>query len=150
MLHPRADDYERAGPKPNTMSCVLASSTRRAAALLLTGDIEAEQEARLVARARRRCAAEVLLVPHHGSKTSSTAAFLDAVAPRVAVVQAGYRNRFGHPAPAVLARYDERGIAVVRSDGCGAWQWPPAAEGAASCERARDARYWHWRPARCT
>jgi hypothetical protein len=70
----------------------------------------------------------VLLVPHHGSRTSSTAAFIDAVAPRVAVVQAGYRSRFGHPAPDVVARYAERGIEVVRSDRCGAWTWPPTAQ----------------------
>ena len=66
----------------------------------------------------------------------------DAVAPRVAVVQAGYRNRFGHPAEDVLARYSERGIAVVASASCGAWHWP--ARGQARCERERARRYWHW------
>ena len=61
--------------------------------------------------------------------------------PAVAVVQAGYRNRFGHPAAEVLARYRERGIAVVASPACGAWHWP--AEGEAVCERERARRYWH-------
>ena len=84
---------------------------------------------------------DVLLVPHHGSRTSSTGAFLDAVAPRVAVVQAAYRSRFGHPAPEVLARYADRGIAVVRSDRCGAWTLPAA--GPAVCERQVARRYWH-------
>ena len=91
------------------------------------------------AATRAALRSDVLVVPHHGSRTSSTPAFLDAVAPQVAVVQAGYRNRFGHPAPTVLARYAERGIAVARSDGCGAWQWSSADSiAAARCER--DAR----------
>jgi hypothetical protein len=76
-----------------------------AAARILTGDIEREQEAALVAAHGARCAATSSLRPHHGSRTSSTAAFLEAVAPAVAVFQAGYRNRFGHPAADVLERY---------------------------------------------
>ena len=87
----------------------------------------------------------MLIVPHHGSRTSSTAAFLDAVQPRIAVFQAGYRNRFGHPAPDVLERYRERGIAIVASPACGAWHWPPRL-GAATCQRDLVRRYWHhWR-----
>jgi competence protein ComEC len=80
-------------------------------------------------------------VPHHGSKTSSSPAFLDAVAPRVALVQAGYRNRYGHPAPAVAARYAERGIVFVNSVDCGAW----SVDGntGSACERERSRRYWH-------
>jgi competence protein ComEC len=68
------------------------------------------------------------------------------VAPRVAVVQAGYRSRFGHPAPDVLARYRAQGAAVVRSDRCGAWTLTlgAAAEtGRGLCERQRVPRYWH-------
>jgi competence protein ComEC len=86
-------------------------------------------------------ASTVLIVPHHGSRTSSTAAFLDAVQPQLAIVQAGYRSRFGHPAPDVLARYAERGIDVVRTDQCGAWLWH---DGAAHCTRDVRRRYWHW------
>jgi competence protein ComEC len=88
-------------------------------------------------------------VPHHGSRTSSTAAFLDAVAPRVAVVQAGYRNRFGHPAPDVVARLRERGVAVLTSPDCGAWHWAGEALGrgqgaiSGTCERDLSRRYWH-------
>jgi len=61
------------------------------------------------------------------------------------VVQAGYRNRFGHPAPEVLARYRERGIAVVASPQCGAWLWHGESENAAgaSCLREVRRRYWH-------
>jgi competence protein ComEC len=146
VLRPDASDYERT-LKTNAMSCVLRVSESRPGghSLLLTGDIEREQEAALVARQGDRLRSDVLVVPHHGSKTSSSAAFLDAVQPRVAMVQAGYRNRFGHPAPDVLARYRERGITVVVSPQCGAWQWPGASENAvvASCLRDLRRRYWH-------
>ena len=146
VLRPERADYERT-QKTNAMSCVLRVSERRAGghSLLLTGDIEREQEAALVASLGDRLRSDVLIVPHHGSKTSSTAAFLDAVQPRVAVFQAGYRNRFGHPAAGVLARYRERGIAVVASPQCGAWQWPGAAETVAdaNCLRVVRRRYWH-------
>ncbi len=111
------------------------------ASLLLTGDIEAAQETALRAHAADRLRSDVLLVPHHGSRTSSTAAFLDAVAPDTAVVQAAYRSRFGHPAPDVIGRYVARGVTVVRSDRCGAWTLPAA--GAARCERETARRYWH-------
>ena len=148
VLRPERADYERT-QKTNAMSCVLRVSERRAGghSLLLTGDIEREQEAALVANLGDRLRSDVLIVPHHGSKTSSTAAFLDAVQPRVAVFQAGYRNRFGHPAADVLARYRERGIAVVASPQCGAWQWPGASGNVAgaSCLRDLRRRYWHHR-----
>ena len=150
VLRPDAADYERT-LKPNAMSCVLRVSDPRAAghSVLLTGDIEREQEAALIASHGERLHSDVLIVPHHGSRTSSTAAFLDAVQPKVAVFQAGYRNRFGHPAPDVLARYRERGIAVVTSPRCGAWRWDGAAESPAEgvCQRDAVRRYWHHRGA---
>jgi competence protein ComEC len=92
--------------------------------------------------------ADVLLAPHHGSKTSSSGALLDAVAPRLAIVQSGYRNRFGHPAVAVLERYRERGITVVDSPHCGAftWQsWRPERPQNEACHRTTMQRYWHHR-----
>ena len=146
VLHPRAEDYERPGTKPNAMSCVLRVVDAQGRSLLLSGDIEAEQEQRLVQDHAAALASSVLVVPHHGSKTSSTTAVLDAVEPQVAEVQAGYRNRFGHPAPPVMARYAERGIAVLRTDACGAWTWQPAdGQPPAHCERDHRARYWHHR-----
>ncbi|NCT84749.1 MAG: DNA internalization-related competence protein ComEC/Rec2 [Comamonadaceae bacterium] len=141
LLHPLPAHYA-AGLKPNDLSCVLritAASGRRA---LLAGDLEAGQERGLVER-EADLRADLLLVPHHGSKTSSSAELLDAVRPAVGLVQAGYRSRFGHPAPAVLARYQAAGIAVLASPSCGAWRWrselPPAQAG---CERERRRRYW--------
>jgi competence protein ComEC len=148
VLSPRAEALHwPAGakpPKPNFLSCVLRVVDAQGKAALLTGDAEAPQEAQMLATyGAPGLRADVLIVPHHGSRTSSSAPFLDAVRPRVAVVQAGYRNRFGHPAPDVVARYDARGIAVVRSDRCGAWQWRADA---ASCERDVERRYWQFVP----
>ena len=146
VLRPEASDYERS-LKTNAMSCVLRVSEPRAGghSVLLTGDIEREQETALVTVHGERLRSDVLIVPHHGSRTSSTAPFLDAVAPRLAVFQAGYRNRFGHPAPDVLARYRERGITIVTSPQCGAWQWRGAAASTADgvCQRDAVRRYWH-------
>ncbi|MEF7616370.1 DNA internalization-related competence protein ComEC/Rec2 [Aquincola sp. MAHUQ-54] len=139
VLHPDEAGYGRAA-RPNARSCVLRVEDAEGRSLLLAGDIEAAQEAALVAAMPQRLRSDVLLAPHHGSKTSSTEAFVAAVAPRTVVVQAGYRNRFGHPHPAVLSRYERHGVAVVRSDTCGAWTWR---DGAMSCERATARRYWH-------
>ncbi|MDP3611446.1 MAG: ComEC/Rec2 family competence protein, partial [Rubrivivax sp.] len=143
VLHPLPDDLAQPSARSNTLSCVLRVQRvdGQGSSLLLTGDIEAAQEAALVRRAGDALRSTVLLVPHHGSRTSSTASFLDAVAPSVALVQAGYRSRFGHPAPDVVARYRSRGIAVQRSDRCGAWTLPAA--GPAFCQREEGRRYWH-------
>ena len=142
VLHPQAADYETAA-KSNAMSCVLRVSTASQSALLV-GDIEQPQEARLLANGTL-LRADVLLVPHHGSKTSSSPAFLAAVQPRIAIVQAGYRNRFGHPATPVLARYAGRGVQVVQSPQCGAAWWRSVQPAALQCQRAMAFRYWNHR-----
>ncbi len=145
LLHPRALDYAAAS-KPNAMSCVLRVSNGEQTALL-TGDIERVQEARLVAdpQAAPQLAADWLLLPHHGSRTSSSTAFLDAVRPRFAVVQAGYRNRYGHPAESVLDRVRERGAEVIESTRCGAALWRSAVPQRITCERSANPHYWHHR-----
>jgi competence protein ComEC len=157
LLHPLADAYPQAG-KSNAMSCVLrvsggagvgvdAGARYPGRVALLTGDIEAAQELALLQRLPAAALrADVLLVPHHGSKTSSTNSFLAAVSPHLALVQAGYRNRFGHPAPAVLARYQALGILTLASPDCGAWQWR-SLDGVWQCQRQQGLRYWHRRPA---
>ena len=142
VLHPQAPDYE-ARPKSNAMSCVLRI-TNGVHTALLVGDIEQAQEARLLNRPEA-LKADLLLVPHHGSKTSSSAAFLDAVAPRFALVQAGYRNRFGHPASSVMERYRERQIQVVDSPRCGAITWESAQAQRVLCQRDLGRRYWQHR-----
>jgi competence protein ComEC len=142
LLRPPASDYGLAR-KSNAMSCVLRVSAL-GRSVLLTGDIEADQETALLAAADpASLASDVLIAPHHGSKTSSGAAFLDAVHPAAAVFQAGYRNRFGHPAPEVLARYRARGITIVQSPDCGAWRWLAADPLPGVCERDAARRYWH-------
>jgi len=88
-------------------------------AFLFTGDLEAAGERGLIASGLD-LQADVLKVGHHGSRTSSTDAFLDAVAPVAAVIQVGERNQFGHPHGEVLGRLAERGIAVYRTDVNGA------------------------------
>ena len=140
VLHPQATDYDTAA-KSNAMSCVLRISNGVQTALL-AGDIEQAQEARLVAQGAA-LQADVLLVPHHGSKTSSSAAFLDAVAPRAGIVQSGYRNRFGHPAPPVVERLQERKIHVVDSPHCGAYTWQSWQPQNSACLRLQGQRYWH-------
>jgi competence protein ComEC len=140
ILHPHVDDYARE-LKPNAVSCVLRISNARQSALL-AGDIEAEQEAILGQRGAL-FKSNVLLVPHHGSKTSSSDGFLDAVAPRIALVQAGYRNRFGHPAPSVVGRYAQRQVRVFDSPHCGAATWNSAQPDQVRCQRETNRRYWH-------
>ncbi len=151
FLHPHPADYAVRPGKPNALSCVLRIAAapgpaRTGASALLTGDIERGQELALVRALGPQLRADLLLVPHHGSKTSSSEAFLDAVQPRLALVQAGYRNRYGHPAPAVMARYVERGIPVAATPACGAARWSSRAPGEVRCEREASRRYWHHAP----
>lgn len=142
ILHPLAESYDSV-QRSNNMSCVLRVRARKSGeTALLVGDIEAREELALLAR-EQDLRADFLLVPHHGSKTSSSAPFLDAVKPSIGLVQAGYRNRFGHPAPQVMARYAERGIRVIESPRCGAMHWNSAHANDAICERERARRYWH-------
>jgi competence protein ComEC len=85
-------------------------------------------------------------MPHHGSRTSSTPAFVTAVAPRFAVITAGYRNRFGHPRADVVDRYASRGVATTRTDLDGAVTIALDERGIV-VERMREAmrRYWQAR-----
>jgi competence protein ComEC len=103
---------------PNAASTVLRV-TFGAVHVLLTGDAEADEEAWLLRHAGDRLAATVLKVGHHGSRTSTTPAFLDAVAPRLALVSVGAANSYGHPAPEVMARLTARGATVLRTDQLG-------------------------------
>ena len=144
LLHPDAADHARP-LKSNALSCVLRVRAADGAAALLTGDIEQAQEQALVARTPE-LRADVLLAPHHGSRGSSSAALLAAVRPRWVLVQAGYRNRFGHPAAEALARYAAVGAQPVGSPRCGAMRWHSAQPGALRCERDTAARYWHHQP----
>jgi competence protein ComEC len=106
--------------------------------LLFPGDLEAEGERRLLNGSLDLLPSTILKVPHHGSRTSSSDAFLDAVAPRHAVVSAGYDNHFGMPHAEVLARYRARGTRVWRTDEDGAILFRIAKDGAIRVEPFRD------------
>jgi len=115
-------DAEVVHPRPGARDTSLndSSLTLRlgGAGVLLTGDAERHAEEAML-RAPAAIRAAVLKVPHHGSRTSSTPAFVEAVAPQIAVVSVGEDNRYGLPSRAVLARYEAAGICVLRTDQCG-------------------------------
>jgi competence protein ComEC len=142
FIHPLATDYDKT-MSPNNRSCVLRIRAQ-SQTVLLTADIEAMQENALVQRMGSELKADVLLVPHHGSKTSSTESFLDAVQPRWALLQHGYRNRYGHPAPVVVQRYEVRGIRMLDSPHCGAMHWRSDQPDEVLCQRDLDKRYWRF------
>ncbi len=144
VLHPAAEAYAIDG-KPNHLSCVLrveAGGQR----MLFTSDIEAPDEAALLQRYPDGLAADLLLMPHHGSKTSSTPAFLNAVGASQAIIPVGYRNRFGHPKAEVLARHEAMGTTIWRTDRDGAVRVALGGSGVAvSGWRHEHRRYWHGR-----
>ena len=145
VLHPDVSNYGEAKLKTNDRSCVVKVSAKKFSALL-TADVEALSEAAIVARYAAQPDAlrsDVLMMPHHGSLTSSTPEFIDAVAPKLAVINAGYRNRFGHPRDRVLARYAERNVPVLRTDWHGAITIN-SVEGLASVAKERDTRQRYW------
>jgi competence protein ComEC len=119
FLHPQPGDYNASRAKDNDLSCVLRMVSPFGS-VLLPGDIEKRSESRLVATVPGELRADVLLGPHHGSRTSSTDDFVRAVSPQLAVFTVGYRNRFGHPHPEVSARYRRSGARTLRTDLSGA------------------------------
>ncbi len=91
-----------------------------ATSVLLPGDAEEKSE-QVIARAYGAfLQSDILKAGHHGSKTSSSDAWLAAVQPRTAIISVGRKNRFGHPSPGTLGRLDRNGIALVRTDEEGA------------------------------
>ncbi|MBE0615707.1 MAG: DNA internalization-related competence protein ComEC/Rec2 [Burkholderiales bacterium] len=143
LLHPTADSYAVERIKSNDRSCVLRIATAQGA-VLLTGDIEARSERQLLARTPAALRADVLLAPHHSSRTSSTPEFIAAVQPRWVVLPVGYRNRFGHPKEQVVERYRASGARMLRTDNAGAVLVRMDGEGI-SVQGYRDIRrrYWH-------
>lgn len=141
ILHPAERDYADKAKRPNGMSCVLRV-WNGAGAVLLAGDIEAADERALIARAGGQLRSDVLVVPHHGGRGSSSPEFVAAVAPREAVFSAGYRNAFGHPRADVLARY--AGSRHWRTDRDGAVRAVLAADAPADVSAWRDERKRYW------
>ena len=130
----------------NDASCVLHVRGPYGA-ILLPGDIEATAEHSLVQRAGERLRADILIAPHHGSRTSSSAEFLDAVRPRHVAFPVGYRNRYRHPHALVVERYRTRGVQLHDSPSGGALEFRLRADGIdLSAYRARARRYWFAQP----
>ena len=148
ILHPPLHQYANPDYSDNERSCVLRVDAAGASALF-TGDIARLSEMNLQER-RQPLAADVLVVPHHGSSGSSSPAFLAAVRARHIVIPVGYRNRYGHPHAQTLVRYRALAIPVWRTDRDGALSLTLGHEGVAKVERAREAepRYWRASPAR--
>ncbi len=144
ILHPVAG-HEALRLKANDRSCVLYI-TVGATRVLITGDIEARSEREMLHEGTP-LRAEILIVPHHGSTTSSTREFVAAVRPEIAVFSVGYRNRFRHPRPEVVERYKQVGSRIVRSDRSGAIEFELAdASLRITAERERRRRYWQDAP----
>jgi competence protein ComEC len=142
ILHPGWASYNSTTLKDNARSCVLKIDSAFGS-VLLPADIEQGSEMELLQQHREALHADVLVAPHHGSGTSSSTPFLAQVAPRLIVIPVGYRNRFGHPKPEVVARYEALGSRVLRSDQDGAVLLSFGAEGlSAEGYRGRYRRYW--------
>jgi len=114
ILHPPCG---QTGLDTNDASLVLRLSHGEVD-ILFSGDIEAAGE-RILLVTPTQLESEILKVPHHGSRSSSTQPFLEAVSPQVAIASLGYRNRFHFPAPEVVDRYERRGTALLRTDQAG-------------------------------
>ena len=142
MLHPGPDLLSR---KTNDVSCVLRV-TAGGKSMLLTSDIEAVSEGAMLKRHPGALAADVMTAPHHGSRTSSTPAFIAAVAARDVVFPVGYRNQFGHPKDDVVARYVQSGARLHRTDADGSVRVGLGVQGLSfRHERELRQRYWHAR-----
>ncbi len=129
----------------NDASCVLRI-TNGTTTVLLTGDIEARAELLVLGERAPDLAADILVAPHHGSRSSSRPAFVDAVAPADVLFPAGHRNRWNHPHPEVVARYRERGARswLTATHGAIVFDIPAAGPyGPPLTWRQQRARYWH-------
>lgn len=100
--------------KNNNTSCVLKISNGKHS-ILLTGDIERKAEHHLVKHYKEKLKSTIMLASHHGSKTSSIQAFLDAVSPSFVIVSSGFKNRFKHPAKSVIQRYKYNNIKILNT-----------------------------------
>ena len=119
VLYPSYQSYQQDNIKDNNRSCVI-KVTSRFGTVLLTGDIEKEAETLLLQTQQYKLKSDVMIAPHHGSKTSSTKPFIQSVSAKHVIFTVGYLNRFRHPRPSVVGRYLESGAQLYRSDQHGA------------------------------
>lgn len=141
FLWPLDRQRRRRGAQANADSCVLRVRGRHHS-LLLTGDIDARTESRLVLRGLTPV--DVVIAAHHGSKTSSSSAFVETVSAGHVIIQAGRWNRHGHPDSGVLARWDQAGTRIWRTDRHGSIRATSRADGLVlRAQREMARRYWH-------
>jgi competence protein ComEC len=146
MLHPAQADYAHLAALPdNAQGCVLKISAQ-GRSVLLPADTERDVEARLVAQQPALLKSDVLVAPHHGSRTSSSGPWIAAVQPAAVIFPVGYRNRFHHPAADVVQRYVQSGARLWRTDEQGAISVRLGAGGLAIEDyRSAHPRYWYGR-----
>lgn len=128
--------------RPHNDDSIVLRITYAGVSFLLTGDVEHGGE-RHLARTAGGLRTSVLQVPHHGSRTSSTDTLLDAAQPDIAVISSGHRNRYNLPHPAVVERYEQRGVDVLRTARDGAIEFRIAPRGGGSLLTGQRWRRWH-------
>lgn len=137
---------DKLSERKNDNSCVLRVQSR-SHSILLTGDIEKSTERALVEQYGTRLASDYLVVPHHGSNTSSTTDFLEAVNPKYALIPAGYRNRYRFPRREVIARIERAGAKIYNTANSGAifiWRDPQNPHADPLRYRAIAEKYYHF------
>jgi competence protein ComEC len=138
------DEKKAVAGKRNNMSCVLKVSSPAGSALF-TGDIEKIVERRLVEKTAGMLKSDLLIVPHHGSKTSSGQHFLDTVDAKISIFSVGYQNRYKLPNKHVLSRYQATDSDIFRTDKNGAITLTFLTDKSTQIEKYRESskRYWH-------
>ena len=141
------DDTLVRSNKRNNRSCVLRVSSPSGSALF-TGDIERAVESQLIEKYGDSLSADVLIVPHHGSNTSSTQAFIQTIKPELSVISVGYRNRYKLPSKLAMSRYEQSNHKVMQTDKSGSITIKMNLDDGLFIESYRQAalRYWHHRP----
>jgi competence protein ComEC len=139
VLYPDTGDSAR----KNNSSCVLRVEGAGGSALLL-GDIEREAEMRLLGDGAVK-PSDIVIVPHHGSRTSSTEALTKAAAPKYALISAGYDNRWGFPKPEVIGRWQAAGAQTLKTADSGAIEIKVTRQGVAPPREYRVERRAYWR-----
>jgi len=124
----------------NNGSCVLAIDTEEGHSVLLTGDIEAAAEEALLG-SHDFASFDLLVAPHHGSRTSSSTAFVTATQPSHVVFSVGYANRWGFPDPAVVSRWKDAGACVISTARYGALEFTSEQRGTMLLEEAARTRF---------
>lgn len=127
----------------NNASCVLKVSSQHGS-VLLTGDIEQAAEKSLINNMPEQIKVDILLAPHHGSKTSSSNELIATIAPEYAVISAGYRNRFGFPKQDIMSRYEAHGVKTLVTFMTGEISMKFSAAGLIIEQfRSKNRRFWH-------